>query len=295
MVINICLAADKFYLPHLTTTIKSIVENNKNSYLKIYIINKNIDNKSFKGIEESILHNRKVEIIDCKFESSFLNDFPLPHHFTVETYYRLFINKFLESKKIIYLDSDLIVLGSLEELWNINLGGFCIGAVSDSESVRYEGFGINKDDKCFNAGVMLIDLKKWNEQFITEKCLEFVEKFKKDIKFADQDALNVTLNRKWLELDPKFNVTGHFFEKKNKKSNTLLPQNPLIVHFTGSVKPWHFASKHRFKKDYWYYRNKTIYKSSLADDFSLVTIIKAIIPNFIKKLLIKFLKKSNIV
>ena len=71
MVINICLAADKFYLPHLTTTIKSIVENNKNSYLKIYIINKNLDNKSFKGVNESILHNSNVEIIDCKFDSHF--------------------------------------------------------------------------------------------------------------------------------------------------------------------------------------------------------------------------------
>ena len=140
---------------------------------------------------------------------------------------------------------------------------------------------------------MLIDLKKWNEQFITEKCLDFLEKFRRNIQFHDQDILNGVLRGKWLELDPKFNVVGSLFERKNKKSKISIPQNPLIVHFTGSVKPWHFASKHPFKKDYWYYRNKTIYKSSLADDFSLITLVKAISPNFIKKFLIKFLKKSN--
>ena len=146
---------------------------------------------------------------------------------------------------------------------------------------------MHKDDKYFNAGVMLIDLKKWNEQFITEKCFEFLEKFRRNIQFWDQDILNGVLNKKWLELDPKFNVFGRLFERNNKKSNTLVPQNPLIVHFSGPLKPWHFASKHPFKRDYWYYRNNTIYKSSFADDFSLFTLIKAIFPNFIKKLVIK--------
>ena len=289
MVINICLSTDKFYLPHLTTTIKSIVENNQDFYLKIYIINKNLDNKSFQGINESILHNRKVEIINCKFDSSFLNDFPVADHFSIETYYRLFINKFLGNKKIIYLDSDLIVCGSLEELWNIKLGEFCIGAVAEGPSIRHEGLGMNRNEEYFNAGVMLIDLKKWNEQFITEKCLAFLEKFRRNIEFADQDALNGILKGKWLELDPKFNVSGRFFERKNRKSNIPMPQNPLIVHFSGNIKPWHFASKHPFKKEYWYYRNKTIYKSYLADDFSIINVIKAIIPNFIKKFIKKIL------
>ena len=80
-------------------------------------------------------------------------------------YSRLYLADLYPSsvKKVLYLDCDTIVLSSIEEIWNINLGDNIIAALNDAFSSLYRrNIGLRKTDIMFNSGVMLIDLDKWS-------------------------------------------------------------------------------------------------------------------------------------
>lgn len=66
--------------------------------------------------------------------------------------------KLLPVERALYLDSDVLVRGDLKQLWNIDLQGKAVGAVTDI------GFPMGHDHSTkapyFNAGVLLIDLAK---------------------------------------------------------------------------------------------------------------------------------------
>ena len=77
-------------------------------------------------------------------------------HINYATYFRFFATAVVESEKVLYLDSDIIVTGDLSTLFEIDLKGYSIGAVDDVYA--YEG-----RKSGFNAGVLLMDVAKWKE------------------------------------------------------------------------------------------------------------------------------------
>ena len=53
-------------------------------------------------------------------------------HLSIETYYRLFIPLILpQYEKVLYLDSDMIILADVADLYNENISGFPVGAALD--------------------------------------------------------------------------------------------------------------------------------------------------------------------
>jgi UDP-glucose:(galactosyl)LPS alpha-1,2-glucosyltransferase len=54
-------------------------------------------------------------------------------HISVSTYFRLCLDKLMPTNvsRAIYLDSDILIRGSLRELWAVDLGENVLAAVSD--------------------------------------------------------------------------------------------------------------------------------------------------------------------
>ena len=251
--------------------IYSIIENNRKSSFKFYIINQDIPESEFFELNEAFKNKQNVKFINCIINekiNKLLNHVPTPGEFGKENYFRLFLNDFVDTDKIIYLDCDMIVQSSIEELWETNLNNYIFGAVRDS-LVDGSHLNINKEIKYFNSGMLLINLKKWKENKIKENCLKYVKQNYEKIKYVDQDGLNYLAQGKWLELNAKFN---------NQLNNNILNKKikPVIIHFNGGNKPWKFESLGEYKKRYWEYRNKTKFKRRIADNFSYTTFLKKV-------------------
>ena len=251
--------------------IYSIIENNKKSNFKFYIINQDIPESNFFELNEAFKNEQDIEFINCKINekiNKLLNHVPTPGGFSKENYYRLFLNDFVDTDKIIYFDCDMIVQSSIKELWDTKLNNYIFGAVRDS-LVDGKHLNFNKEIKYFNSGMLLINLKKWKENKIKENCLKYVKQNYKKIKWVDQDGLNYVAQGKWLELNAKFN---------NQLNNNILDKRikPVIIHFNGGNKPWKFESLGKYKKKYWQYRNKTKFNRKIADDFSYKTFLKKV-------------------
>ena len=273
--------------------IYSIIENNRNSNFRFYILNQDIPESEFLELNKTFNNEGDIKFINCIINekiNKLLDHLPTTKEYSKEIYYRLFLSDFLDIDRIIYLDCDMIVQSSIKQLWETKLNKYIFGAVRDS-LIDGKYLNLKKETKYFNSGMLLINLKKWKEEKIKENCLKFIKKNYTKIKYPDQDGLNYISQGKWLELSNIYN---------NQLSNNILNKRikPVIIHFNGGNKPWKFESLGRYKKKYWYYRNKTKFKSRIADDFSYKRILKKfyriILENIILRVFFKirlYLKK----
>ena len=133
-------------------------------------------------------------------------------YYTNATYYRFFIPAlFPEYDKVFYLDSDIIVLGDISELYEVDLCDNLIGAVQEEVMSIVQVFGnyVEKGlgievNKYFNAGVMLMNLKELRKIRIEEKFIDLLGKFKFEVT-QDQDYLNVLCENRVTYFDLAWN------------------------------------------------------------------------------------------
>lgn len=192
-------------------------------------------------------------------------------HITASTYLRLFVDQILpdDVERVIYLDSDLLVRVNLQELLETDLRGRTVGAARDmviaDPSHPYSGIvdwrdrGLLEGQPYFNAGVLVIDLPRWRDLGLGRAALEWAHAHPGFGNF-DQDALNAVLGRQWFELDGKWNVQGsllllhehppHPWVNEMLRQRRRLLDSPSIVHFSGTIKPWHPSSMHPFAPEW---------------------------------------------
>ena len=113
--------------------------------------------------------------------------------------------------------------------------------------------GIPENQDYFNAGVLYIDLQKWNEFKISEKMIGLLNERK--LSFQDQDALNLIAVGQIKAIPVCFN---HFFLMN--EGDKHIPPDTLFLHFAGSLKPWHPWCNNPKKSLYYDYLNKTLWK-----------------------------------
>ena len=247
MIKTIVLAGDRNYTTQLETTIKSILYHNRD--VKIYILNQDIMPDWFRK-PRKIARMLGSEIIDVKLpEQAVFQGWETREYISPMTYARYFIPDYISEDKVLYLDSDLIVNQSLEPLFEIDFYEYLLAAAWDTDGVT------------FNAGVMLINNKKWRQEKLKERLIEQSIVTLKEVdegKFenfnGDQTILNQVCSNRWLELDRGYNLqVGHdvtaFYNKWENYFNELVL--PSIIHFVSYRKPWSTLIANRYRDLWW--------------------------------------------
>lgn len=227
------------------------------------------------------MNNKKISFIVRKIKDEFKN-ITVGYHFNSVIFYRfLLANIFIKYKKLLYLDSDIVFTGNIDELFTIDLGNKILAAIPKHEYTGIPSHLKNQTMRYFASGLLLINTHRFKRSGIYEKCLTFLKNEKYEM--PDQDALNATVGE-WIELDLKYGVETAFLENDNPKLQMLLI-NPKIIQFSGSSKPWHFRNKHPYKKIYWKYLRMTPFKRYVPEDLTAINTIKWMIPTTIKEYL----------
>ena len=183
-----------------------------------------------------ILGERKSSHIPIDYHG--LNkDLPVLGHFTLSMYGRLFIPELLPKriKQSLYLDIDVLVRGSLNELFELPLVK-PIAAVAAKSACDHLSLPIDASSTFF-SGLLLINHSEWRSNQILSRCLDIINSDKEVLTYPDNDLLiivcNTPIKRNWTEISPKYNYMSYW---ENEKSYKI--QSPLIIHFPGSDKPW---------------------------------------------------------
>ena len=64
-------------------------------------------------------------------------------------------------KRVIYLDCDMLICGSIAELWYQPLGTAIVAAVVDPGFTQHAVLGLESTAPYFNFGMLLIHLEQW--------------------------------------------------------------------------------------------------------------------------------------
>ena len=263
--ICICFSSDNNYAPYLAVTIKSLIENSSsNNYYEIYIIDENIS-KENKTIILSMCNDnfyiRFIKIIPY-LKNMDKSVFFLNQHFTISTYYRFFIpDIFKNFNKILYLDSDILVLHNLAELYYAKTDKM-IAACHDTEMIRCiysqsdnslfnkyleEKLKMKNPYDYFQAGVLLFNIKELIRFNFKEKCINKLTELKSPI-YVDQCVLNSLFDGDVDFIDLSWNIEWQIpiFNENliSKLPDTAYKEfmeaydNPKLIHYAGYKKPW---------------------------------------------------------
>ena len=287
---NIVCATDNNFVQHCAVMLISVLKNNPDC-VNVYLLTEGLSINNELTLKQLVTTNGG-EIQFILVNSEVLKDCPMPNlsdldHISIATYYRLLISKLLPEhiKKAIYVDCDIVVRHSLNELWNYSMQGFAIGAVYQIASWNIDAINRLGYPVCFgyfNAGVLLLNLEYWRENNISEKLFEYLSLKKEVIVYHDQDALNGLLHDKCLRLPCKWNMLTSFFRKniltindienytiinnyKEYKDQILIEKDdPAVIHFVYKPKPWDVGCTHPYKNEYFNYLKHTPWKSYKA-------------------------------
>ncbi len=280
--LNIFYGLDQPFVIPFTVSLTSLLENNKNLKVRVYVIHNLEDAQLLHRISCFFLEKYQTKIDFIYFSNDLINRYPTSQVISQASYFRLFLGELIpgEVSRGLYIDCDTIVTESLETLMNFDFSigekGTCyLCAVSDrheeEEAQRISQLGF-KSSFYFNAGVMWINLKKWKTDNITERLISLGNDNIAGIKYHDQDILNMTFINNWKRLPETYNNT------EREKTAPL----PYIIHFSGKSKPWHYIDNDPFKYIYKGYFQMSPFRDEKTEKINIKKVYRKYL-NLLKK------------
>lgn len=275
---NIFFAVDHNYVEHLCVTISSILVNARDfDVFNFYIIDSGLLENDKKKIEELKKYkNFNIEYIKVNMEM--FKNYPIKNSYlSLATYAKYLIADLKpEIDRCLYLDCDIVVQKPLIELYDTEFGDNYAVAVKDS--FYPSDFAQKYDIKdYFNAGVLLINAKKWREDGVSQKFFETTLELGNigDLGHEDQDVLNYVLNDKVKFVGEEWNCQCFSFSfniAKTKQEFFDLVFSPVIIHYTGQAKPWGISSlpAHPYAFKYFEYKKLTPYRKDIKKDLKRI-------------------------
>lgn len=258
------MAADDGYVPYLSALLQSIVDvaDKKNRY-DLVILTTDITPEHQAILKDQIEQkNVSLRFYDVTaLASDRTKDIALRGHFQIETYYRLLMQEVFEDwDKVLYLDSDMIVLKDIAEVFDTDVKEHLLAACKDADTAGlYNGYEPGRkpytDDVLkledpygyFQAGTILFNLKMFRKTFDVDDMFEFASQ--RQWKLLDQDVLNVLAQGCIEYLPMEWNVMTDWRGLRIKEIISKAPEelydeymkarmHPAIVHYAGPEKPW---------------------------------------------------------
>lgn len=264
--IPICFATDDNYVPLLAVAIVSLLDNSsKDNFYQIFVLITQLKQENIDKIKKLEKENSHIEFISLAKELDKIQGmFHLRDYYSKETYYRIFIpNLFPHHKKVLYLDCDITVLGDIAELYNHNIHGYYVGAAQEEVMQTFPVFGnyVEKADgikreNYFNAGILLINCRRWRNKLIAERFVDLLGRYKFRV-VQDEDYLNVLCKGhvKWIDLD--WNKTSYKNDKYDDK-------NLKLIHWKINWRPWKYKNI-LYEEYFWKYAKMTDFYDHLIN------------------------------
>ena len=245
--INILVTLDKNYVPYLNVMLFSLVNKNTDSRFCVYVLHSSLNDSDVEITKELLGKGNKLKLINA--DSIGLDGAPTTSRYPKEIYYRIFAAKYLPNflDKVLYLDPDIVVNGSLKELYSMDMKNYLFAAASHTgpivrviNSIRLD---MEENAPYINSGVMLMNLKLLREEQNYDDVFKFIEKRKNYLVLPDQDVISSLYGSRIYALDTfVYNMTENLFllHAPFERSLTIdwISKNSVIIHYCGRNKPW---------------------------------------------------------
>lgn len=150
-----------------------------------------------------------------------------------DTFFKLQAAGCTEYEKVILLDSDMMVVNSIDHLFE-----------KPSFTATICGKCVHDDWNSLNSGLLVLEPSSVLHEKLLSLILPAIEfKRTKGLQAGDQDAFHMAMpewrNRPELFVPEKYSVCWGWIANVCKADNCE-PKDFYVIHFTGKDKPWHF-------------------------------------------------------
>lgn len=277
---NIIYASNNAYAKYLGISMLSLLDTNQElQELNVYVLSFNIS-------EENLVHlrniagkyQRGIHFIDItKFERL------IPFFFNTSGYNpivlsRLFLCRYLpaDMERILYLDCDIIVNGSIKEFETIPFGNSLVAAVPEllMPIEKKALIGHAKHETYYNAGVLLVNLPLWRKENVETIFMEYYKSMNGQLLYNDQDIINHCCKGRILTLNHRYNLSTNLFyfpryfvkkiqpayDTNDAKTYSDILKKPTIIHYMGDERPWIEGNHNKYRTHYDYYFRQSPWK-----------------------------------
>lgn len=287
--VPICFSANDKYVPLLSVELASIIEHSSNeTNYDIVILTTGISDENQFRLLSQIKTNpnfsiRFVDVAPLIYGYNFYLETRLTNtKYSSEIYFRILAPTLMQDYDyVIFCDADLVFMDDVANLLKFDYSKNMIGAVRDYEGIancynnnyertkyRITELGIKQFDNYFVSGVLVFNIKKFNELY-TEKQLLDLAVSKKWSQY-DQDLLNFICKDDVKIIDAKYDFVEDIENVYHSLPDHLLKEyesseiEPKIIHYSGNRKPWiNITSK--YNKYFWNYAEKCPFASKLKE------------------------------
>lgn len=240
----------------LSVCLRSLLERATDTSVKdIYVLHSELAPGQKEPVHRSLEGLKNFELhwvpVDASLFSALSPGLP---HVSRATYFRFLAPSLLPAHvdHLLYLDADLVVLDDVDKLFALYDPALPLQACRDYVGFfdtpifglnRLAEFGIDPKAVYFNSGVMLVNLRRWREEGIAKRILDFAAANPDCLSIADQNSINIVLQGRIGALPPEWN-TQAIYPKLLDGSWTFpyIPQPSVeaakIYHYTSELKPW---------------------------------------------------------
>lgn len=239
---NVALIVDGNAVLGARNTIKSLLLNS--SQVAVYVINTGMTDAQSLELQSLSPCVRLVGVprhLHTWLENFALRGFP---HVSKAAYLKLVLHRILAAvDKIVYLDTDTLVLENIANILSSDLDDHFLGATWTATQVDAGKLRLGLKQRYFNSGVMLCNLEKWRANAVEDDFLDWYQTNKSKMKFNDQEVLNGVFDGRNFEIGKRWNVSQRevFFHDATLKIGNISEVG--ILHFNGAIKYWHQGYK----------------------------------------------------
>lgn len=271
---NIALICDDNYCLPTEVCIQSIVQSMSNctEEINIHVCTFGLNDINVQKLKKLSTRNIAVliDLFNVEDYSNRISQIKQKTHVSPTALIKFELPRYFKDlDSLLYLDGDIIVKDTIEDLLNVDLQDYYMAASfelwSYMNAVRYSF----KRDVAFyfNSGVMLLNLRMMRNNDVTDK-LWYYKLNLAHTTLMDQESLNSVCAEKTIPLSIVWNFNPVFFKKaniptinkiyKSHYSNTKeLIDDVKIIHYVGKMdKPWVY--KNAQLRDYWDKANSSL-------------------------------------
>lgn len=269
-VVPVIFATDDQFASGCSVAIASMIANcDKARPYQVYIFYDVLSTENIKKLSHMGAENVTVEMVKVSRyvdrELLYANQTR-----TVSAYFRLFAADVLtQYDRALYLDSDIVVLGDVGELFDMDIGDNLLGGVvifhNKPSEIEQQTEYLRKTldlspEQFFNSGVLSMNLKLFRDEGTMEKCLVFLREHRQ-LHWMEQDVLNGVCKDRVYNLPEKWNRSQFYVEDDLAERGAI--GDTLIIHYLTDCKPWLVP----FRRSHFYFYQYVIltpYKDELT-------------------------------
>lgn len=270
---NIVCIADEAYAQHTAVMLASLFDHNPTRRFRVFLMTYTMSSETKRRLAEVAKGHGELHILEDDYKDSGID--ALKTETTNKAwnqimYLKLLIPQMLphDVERFLFLDVDMVINHSIDELYSIDLKGNIVAACDDYkfQDAHRQRLGLKKTELYVNSGVMVVDLMAWREKEKRCPMIDFLKAYK-EVLNNDQDGFAIYFRGQIMSLPNRWNVTTFYFEQEPRILDKYigevdeLRRNPYIIHFCEPIKPWFADCKHPYRSLYRKYLAKTAWKN----------------------------------